>query len=620
MNLIKRAFMAISLCLSFAAQADNVLVIDGQYNSATTNVVSRLQAAGHTVTTTTSISSIPSGTGTYQQVWDLRYSAALTSTEVTNYTQFITAGGFAYFVTENPGCCMTRNNSIAQLVTDLGGGSTQIGPGWASNVNTNMNTTYMTQGITVNYLAVAAIVNSQGIPLIRDANNNVSGMSWIGRAGALGSGVTGTIVTVADVNWLSEAWGTQNQQALDDIITGIVAGTVGGTISASGNGSAATNGAAQQQNNTPTLVSSVAGTSTVTTTTLNSTSTTVNVVTYGNNQGTKNLTVTKTTTPVTTTTTVTRVTTTPTTIETYSDNSTQTVNGTPVVNDVTTVTVSSGSPTTELFATRIDQLTTLDLINRRLNQANDSNILARQSVKDGKFVGDHASTVYIVGQGQRSNTYDGYNYRTSRYGIGADYRVDQDLMIGWQFVRSDTKLTGSAGIGSLDKDVFSLHSAYTQDDWIIRNELGLARNKFFSGHSLSELGASNSAKTDGQDLWTSARVYTPSVEGFRPFAGARWERNQRDGVTETGTQLTAATHSAVNQSTISSEVGVRYELTLDTGKFYTEVARTSQQLTRAHIGASTKIDKETAIRVQVGQERQLGVVNRTLQADLRWLF
>jgi hypothetical protein len=247
-NLLAALTLAV---LSTSVWADNVLIIDAQYNNVNNNVKSRLEAAGHTVTITTNTSLVPTGTDTYQQVWDLRYANALTGAEVTNYTSFITAGGFAYFVTENPGCCMARNNSVAQLVTGLGGGSTQIGPGWANNVNTNLNTVYMTQGITVNYLAVAAIVNAQGIPLIRDANNNVSGMSWIGRAGALSSGVTGTIVTVADVNWLSEAWGAQNQQALDDIITGIVAGTVGGTISAQGNGAAASNGAAQQQNNTP---------------------------------------------------------------------------------------------------------------------------------------------------------------------------------------------------------------------------------------------------------------------------------------------------------------------------------------------------------------------------------
>ncbi len=248
---ITAALVAVLSSLSISAWADQVLIIDAQYSTVTQNVQGRLEAAGHTVTVTTDTSSIPTGTGTYQQVWDLRYAAALTAGEVTNYTSFITAGGFAYFVTENPGCCMARNNSVAQLVTGLGGGTTQIGPGWANNVNSNVNTTYMTQGITVNYLAVAAIVNSQGIPLISDGQNNVSGMSWIGRAGALNQGVLGTIVTVADTNWLAQAWGPDNQTALDDIIRGIVAGTVGGTISAQGNGAAASNGAAQQQQQNP---------------------------------------------------------------------------------------------------------------------------------------------------------------------------------------------------------------------------------------------------------------------------------------------------------------------------------------------------------------------------------
>jgi hypothetical protein len=246
-KLIASAILAVAPVLSWA---DNVLVIDPVYSNLAQNVESRLVAAGHTVTITTDTTQIPSSTGSYQQVWDLRPQTALSSTEQTALSSFVTGGGFAYFVTENPGCCMVRNNSVAALITSLGGGTTNIGPGWANNVESNVNTTYMTSGITVNYAAVAAIVNSQGIPLISDANGNVSGMSWIGRAGALGSGVTGTIVTVADVNWLDatrfNATGTtaqqQNVQALDDIIRGIVAGTVSGTISASGNGAGATNG------------------------------------------------------------------------------------------------------------------------------------------------------------------------------------------------------------------------------------------------------------------------------------------------------------------------------------------------------------------------------------------
>lgn len=244
------AFAFVCLVSINTAAADNVLIIDAGYSTVTANVQGRLEAAGHTVTVTTDTSQVPTATGSFQQVWDLRYMNALTSTEVSAYSQFITAGGFAYFTTENPGCCMSRNNSIAALVTSLGGGSTQIGPGWAANIVSNVNTTYMTTGLTVNFAAIAAIVNSQGIPLISDANGNVAAMSWIGRAGALGSGVTGTIITVADINWLDstrfDTGGTSAQQqnvtALDDIIRGVVAGTVAGTISASGNGAGATNG------------------------------------------------------------------------------------------------------------------------------------------------------------------------------------------------------------------------------------------------------------------------------------------------------------------------------------------------------------------------------------------
>ena len=370
----------------------------------------------------------------------------------------------------------------------------------------------------------------------------------------------------------------------------------------------------------PTVVSTALGTPIVTTSTVSSASTTVNSVTYTSVQGTKNLVVTKTTTPVTTTTTVTRTSTTPITVTTYSDNTTTTTNGSTTNVDSTSNNTTTGNATTVDYLTRIDQLTTLDSINHRLNQSSDSNILSRQTVKDGKFAGDHASTVYIIGQGQRSNTYDGYSYRTARYGIGADYRASQDLMIGWQFVRSNTKLLGIESGGGLDKDQFSLHSAYTQHGWIVLNEVGMSRNQFSSYHTLSELSASNSTVAKGQDLWTNARVYTPDVTGLRPFVGARWERNQRNGAVESGTVLTSAVHSAIKQTNLSSEVGVRYELLMISGKFYTELSRNSQQLTRAHLGISTVVDNKTAVRIQAGTERQHGAVNRMIQADLRWLF
>ena len=353
--------LAAALALIFAptaALADNVFVVDANYSTVTQAVVGRLQAKGHTVTT----GGPPSSLTGYQQVWDLRYPTALTSSETSLYTGFITNGGFAYFTTENPGCCTARNNSVASLIMGLGGGNTVIGGanGMTANVSSWVNNTYITPGITINFAAISAITNSQGIPLFEDSSGKIQAMSWIGRAGALGSGVTGTIITVSDINWLDSSrfvvGGTsaqqQNVQALDDIITGIVAGTVGGTISANGNGAAASNGAAQQQqqNQAPTVVSTSVANQ-VTTSTSNSSTSSTAQVTYsvsnldGNGYGTvQNYTDTVVvTTPVTTTTT----TTTPVTTTTWSDGSTTTSNGTPVV----TTSSSNGTPSSQVTST-----------------------------------------------------------------------------------------------------------------------------------------------------------------------------------------------------------------------------------------------------------------------------
>lgn len=682
MKLIKRALVALSLCLSFAAHADNVLIIDANYNNVNTNVQSRLQAAGHTVTITSDVSLVPTGTGTYQQVWDLRYSNALSAGEVTKYTSFITAGGFAYFVTENPGCCMSRNNSIASLVTGLGGGSTQIGPGWADNVNTNMNTTYMTQGITVNYLAVAAIVNSSGIPLIQDGQGNVSGMSWIGRAGALGSGVTGTIVTVADVNWLSEAYGAQNQTALDDIITGIVAGTVGGTISASGNGAAASNGAAQQQNNSPTVVSTTTtntststdsrGQSVTSVTTVNGTATVTETVTRGTpvdvtvetrergQQTAKTLSVdqtftTTTTTPVTTVTTTvtpwttttvvttpitTTTTTTPVTTETLSDNSTRVINGTPVVttsvtNEVVTTTETGTTTTsntvvtqdvavaavTNTYETRIDQMAKLLRANTNTNRTLDSAVLDRVVTQGDHFVGQDGPQGYVVLDAGRSNTADAYSLKSNRFGVGFDHRVDSELVVGLQYNRHTNTLSGNNGSGSLTKDHFGAYTLHNFDGWLVKNDIAVAFNTIETNHSLPELGYANSAKTKGKDYWLASRLYTPSLEGFRPFVGVRVERNQVNATTDAGSSMTAIAYDAVKTNKFSQEVGVSFEQKFsDEFAVRAEVSRNTLNYRSGALAVSYQLDKTAAAELKIGQQQWDDVKNNTAQLNVRVLF
>ena len=684
---MKQIITTILLCLSFTALADQVLVVDPNYAGVAGAVTGRLQAAGHTVTTTTSA---PTSLTGYQQVWDLRYSAALTTSETTLYNTFVRSGGFAYFVTENPGCCMARNNSVAALVTALGGGSTQIGPGWANNVETNMNTTYMTSGLTVNYAAVAAIVNSQGIPLISDSSGAVSGMSWIGRAGALEAGVTGTIVTVADINWLdSTRFGTtgsqttaqlQNQQALDDIIRGIVAGTVAGTISAGGNGAGASNG--NTGSSAPTITSENTNNVVVTTTTRGSSTdvvatafgagvststdvrgTPVSVTTETRARGTqttRNLSVnqtftTVTTTPVTTTTvintpfTTTTTTTTPVTVTTtttpvtitnYSDNTTVTTTGTAVVTTTTTNEVVSsaqnGTSTTtssvswndvitnavtNTYSTRVDQLEKLQRANLAANSWLDSRVTDRQHVKDGRFAGDEEFTSYVTLENSRSGVSDGYSSAGNRIGVGVDYRAKHNWIVGAQYNRNTSVLSGDIGGGNTTKDHFGLYSLYTLDNWLFKNDVGFAHNRYDTNYSIPELGLKNSLTMYGVDNWASARVYTPDVYGVRPFIGGRLEKNRASGATSTGSELTSITYDPLSSLHYNREIGININRPItDKLSVVAEGSRTTLKYTNLMGGMNYRVKDKANVSVKAGQQQWDNVKSNMFEVSGKILF
>jgi hypothetical protein len=534
------------------AYADQALIIDAGYSTVTQNVKGRLEAAGHTVTVTTDLSLIPTTTGSYQQVWDLRYSAALTSGEQTKYQSFITNGGFAYFVTENPGCCMARNNSVAALITSLGGGSTQIGPGWANNVETNMNTTYMTNGLTVNYAAVAAIVNSQGIPLISDGSGAVSGMSWIGRADALGQGVTGTIITVADTNWLDQSrfvvGGTsaqqQNVQALDDIIRGVVAGTVAGTISASGNGSGATNGnSGGGSPPPPTLVSSAPGQNIVNSSTAYGQAVVTNQVVDGSTKAGKNLTVTRTTTPVTVTPYTVTTVTTPTTVDTYSDGSTVTTNGTAVTTTTSGDIITVGQSTSQ--SKTISASATADSI-----KAKNMNLFLIDplSQNDGTWATPYAGYISSVGNYRMQGGSFGWQKTVENNSIGIAGNMIYGKAGNQPGSQSDSE-SYSGNMYLLSKQSFA---------WL-KAVLGYSNTEHRTQTSIPEFALANNSKVRQNNYYADLGAYSAdTLYGIRAVGGATINYSTLKG-SESGSPLLSTLPENGGTTKVSPYFGLRYE-------------------------------------------------------------
>jgi hypothetical protein len=611
--MLKYLTILFTLLFSTIAYADNVLVIDAQYDQVTNNVKGRLEAEGHTVTVTTNLALIPTATSTYQQVWDLRYSAVLTSSEQTTYNTYVTNGGFAFFITENPGCCQSRNNSVAALITALGGGTTTIGANSAmtNNVSSNVNTKYMTSGITVNYAAVSAIVNSQGIPLISDGNGAVSAMSWIGRAGNLGSGVTGTIVTVADTNWLDASRfnvsGTvaqkQNVTALDDIIKGIVAGTVGGTISANGNGAAASNGGAPPPK---TVVSTAPGTPKVSSSSSNGATTTTSTSTRGSTVTTtavttgvttytatardtavksaKTIDVTRTTTvvgatprvtvrtattPITTTTiatvpTTVTTTTIPVTVKTYSDGSVESTDGTPVVTTTTTSTATPTSATTNEVI-----VTTVNDIVLQSASSNESASISALGLKDAIAV--HRFNPFIVdalstkdgawATPSMSYVKAGGTIRTSSIGFGVQKSFENNTLgIAGTFSKgtSHDYLNTSSSSDSYGATTYILNKqAYI---WT-KASIGFGVTDFNTSVSLPIFAISNTSKVKVKNYYADLTFYSgKEYNGLRPLIGVILDKSVVSSAVESGSSLLSTTPETGGSFEARPYAGIRYDI------------------------------------------------------------
>jgi hypothetical protein len=338
------------------------------------------------------------------------------------------------------------------------------------------------------------------------------------------------------------------------------------------------------------------------------------------------------TTPVTTTTT-----TTPTTVNTYSDNTTQTVNGTPTTTVTTANQVAVATNTVDdvqtasqdqAYSTRIDQYDYMTKANTRINRTLDSNVLDRHSGNDGVLtartglVGDEEKGwTYIIAEGQRSNASDTYRMNTTRFGVGHEKKIESNWIAGAQYNNVVGNLAGDQSGGRLEKNHIGLYSLYNMDGWLLKSDLGVARNTYSNYHSINELGMSNTGKANGTDVWLANRLYAPDMEGFRPYAGVRVQNSKISGLTEAGTPLTAMTYAGQNQTNTIGEAGVRYDTKVnDTVNLTAEVGQTTNNITTVKAGASFTPDKNVLGGVNVVQQRQGSVVNNIVQATVKWLF
>ena len=410
---------------------------------------------------------------------------------------------------------------------------------------------------------------------------------------------------------------------------------------------------------TPTVVSTAPGTPIVTSTSTNGDTVVTNSITYGvsavavaltNSKGAatpKTLTVTQTTattstTPFTLTTTnttpVTTVTnTTPVTVKTWSDGTTTTENGsatqsTSVANSVTSSSVNGNEiieiDTNKNYSTKIDQYAYLEKANNRFNQQLDSTVFDRHEVSGDVLrsrslnMTDGKGYFYITADGQRTNTNsDGYKMSASRFGLGYEKQIESNWIVGGQVNNISSTLTGTDAGGALDKQHAGVYSLWTKKDWVVKTDAGFANNQYKNYHTLPELQLSNTGSATGNDVWINNRVYAPSTKGFRPFVEARVEKNYRAGTTENGSDVSAMSYDKVNNTKVTGGGGIRYEnkVMADKVNLIAEVGQTGS-ITTAKAGASFSPKQNIIGGVTLAQQRQDGITNNLIQAQVKIFF
>lgn len=302
--------------------------------------------------------------------------------------------------------------------------------------------------------------------------------------------------------------------------------------------------------------------------------------------------------------------TTPITVTTYSDQTVTTTTGT--TNTTTeNFSVTETTNTQQSFSGRADQAQQLDVIRTGIYRN-----LNRQTAKFG--TADAKGRMAINATGIRYDGQHGYNASTSIYGFAYETDVDKDTTVGIQLNRIGSRLSGP---DTSDANITGIHAGLYLDKNIngftVQNDLGHAsvRNRYV--RSIGPFVNAADGKTNV--TWLSSRVYTPSMEGFRPFVGATVYKENTPAVVEGGSQVTSQFLPGTKKVGTTGEVGLSYSQEILGAKASAEVARTSTGINEAFLSVS-KVNNNTLISMNVGKNWYQSTTSNIFNINVKVAF
>ena len=243
------------------------------------------------------------------------------------------------------------------------------------------------------------------------------------------------------------------------------------------------------------------------------------------------------------------------------------------------------------FSGRIDQQQELNNMNTAINRGLDMDA----------FRADGARTengrMYINASGSKTSAANGYSGKSQTYGIAGELEVDKDWRIGAQYNRVHTKLDGVDSNTAQDKNHFGLFSILDIEGAKLVNNLGYAQNDIKNNRTIRGIDFNNSYKTAGNDIWLNTRLYSPDLEGFRPFVGFTTGRSTVGGYMENGSIQSARIVGNQSNGYNYGEAGLRFEQKLSDFIASGEISTTTDNFKTADLRLAYQVNKDGQIAI-----------------------
>ena len=292
------------------------------------------------------------------------------------------------------------------------------------------------------------------------------------------------------------------------------------------------------------------------------------------------------------------------TTSTWSDSTTTTEDS----STSTSTTLSNSVDTSvanDSFSGRIDQQSVLNSLNKGLDRSLDMTAFRTDGIRTEN------GRMYINGGSAKSAGQNGYAATSRLYGVGVEVNVDKTWAIGAQFNKVNTTLNGVDSTTGQDKTHFGVFSVLDIEGAKLVNNIGYAQNDIKSNRTIRGIDFNNSHSTRGDSIWTSARLYSPDLSGFRPFVGGAVGRQTVGGYTEAGSIQSYRVVAGENTSYRYGEGGVRYEAKVNDFTAATELSVTTDQFKTATVSLGYDVNASSVVAI-TGQRQ----VNPTATTNL----